>query len=98
VADVVADEAVMTPFEQVRDKTESALVRHLVDLLPEREARILRLRFGLDNDQEQTLESIGLRLKLTRERIRQLQNAALARLRLMLEDPTQFPMVAQPQV
>jgi len=95
VADTIADEQATTPFEQVRDQAEVAVVRSLVDKLSAREANILRLRFGLDNGQEQTLELIGRKLKLTRERIRQLQNVALAKLRAMLEDPRQFPALTQ---
>ncbi len=91
VAEVIADENAATPFEQFRDRTETALVRTLVAQLPEREARILRLRFGLDTGQEQTLETVGRKLKLTRERIRQLQNVALHKLRQMLESPKHFP-------
>ena len=96
VADVVADEQAVSPFEELQNQTEIAVVRHLVNRLSEREARILQLRFGLESGQEQTLETIGQKLKLTRERIRQLQNAALAKLRQMLEDPKQFPAALLP--
>lgn len=92
VAEVVADENAATPFEQLQNQTETALVRQLVESLSEREARILRLRFGLDSGQEQTLETVGRKLKLTRERIRQLQNMALQKLRQMLENPKHFPL------
>jgi RNA polymerase primary sigma factor len=92
VAEVVADENSPTPFEQLQERTETALVRQLVERLSEREAKILRFRFGLDNGQEQTLETVGRKLKLTRERIRQLQNIALQKLRQMLEDPKRFPL------
>lgn len=92
VAEVVADEHAATPFEQLQNHTETAIVRQLVARLSEREAKILRLRFGLESGQEQTLESIGSKLKLTRERIRQLQNLALHKLRQMLENPAQFPL------
>lgn len=92
VAEVVADENAATPFEQLQNQTETALVRKLVENLPEREARILRLRFGLESGQEQTLETVGRKLKLTRERIRQLQNMALQKLRQMIENPKHFPL------
>lgn len=92
IAEVVADENAATPFEQLQNQTETALVRKLVENLPEREARILRLRFGLDSGQEQTLETVGRKLKLTRERIRQVQNLALQKLRQMLENPKHFPL------
>lgn len=92
IAEVVADENAATPFDHLQNRTETALVRKLVENLPEREARILRLRFGLDTGQEQTLETIGRKLKLTRERIRQVQNLALQKLRQMLENPKHFPL------
>lgn len=92
IAEVVADENAATPFEQLQNHTEADLVRKLVNHLSEREAKILRLRFGLDSGQEQTLETVGSKLKLTRERIRQLQNLALQKLRQMLENPAEFPL------
>jgi RNA polymerase primary sigma factor len=92
IAEVIADENAATPFEQLQNQTETTLVRKLVANLPEREAQILRLRFGLDSGQEQTLETVGRKLKLTRERIRQVQNMALQKLRQMLENPKHFPL------
>lgn len=92
IAEVIADETVATPFEQIRDRTEAALIRKLMEQLSEREVQILQLRFGLDSGQEQTLDSIGRKLRLTRERIRQLQNMALQKLRRMLESPKHFPL------
>ena len=78
----------------MRRKTETKLVRKLVEHLPEREASIIRFRFGLDNGNERTLEDVGHKFKLTRERIRQLQNIALAKLRRMLEEPGAMRMAA----
>lgn len=60
------------------------LSRHLEDVLtelPDREQAIIRLRFGLDDDQVETLEEIGVRYGVSRERIRQLEAKALTRLR-----------------
>ena len=59
-----------------------------------RQARIIRFRFGLDSGGERTLEDVGRKFKLTRERIRQLQNLALSKLRKMLEDPDAMPVAA----
>ena len=94
VAEVVADENAASPFEQLREKTETVLIHELVKHLPEREARIIRFRFGLDSGGERTLEDVGRKFKLTRERIRQLQNLALSKLRKMLEDPDAMPVAA----
>ena len=60
-------------------------IRELVDQLPDREAVILRYRFGLDGEDERTLEEVGQKFGVTRERIRQLQNIALNRLRKMIQ-------------
>ena len=95
VADVVADENACTPFELMRNQTEMRMVGQLVEQLSEREARIIRFRFGLDGGEERTLEEVGKKFKLTRERIRQLQNVALEKLRRMLEDPKLFPFASQ---
>lgn len=94
IAEVVADENALSPFEQLQNGTETKIVRELVSKLSEREARIIRFRFGLDSGEERTLEDVGRKLKLTRERIRQLQNLALEKLRKMLEDPKLFPLAA----
>lgn len=86
IADLIADENTATPFESLRDRMEIGMVGHLVDKLSEREARIIRCRFGLDGGVERTLEDVGRKFNLTRERIRQLQNLALLKLRKMLEE------------
>jgi RNA polymerase primary sigma factor len=52
-----------------------------LDTLPPRDAKILRLYFGLENDREHTLDEIGKMLGVTRERVRQLRDRALKRLR-----------------
>ena len=55
----------------------------LLARLDDRERQILRLRFGLDHAREHTLEEVGKLLHLTRERIRQIEQSALANLRTM---------------
>jgi RNA polymerase primary sigma factor len=57
----------------------------LLPTLDERERKILTLRFGLDGKKELTLEEIGVKFKVTRERIRQLQNIGLQKIRKALE-------------
>ena len=54
----------------------------LLDQLSGKEARVIRLRFGLDNDSPQTLAEIGKNLQLSRERVRQIETIALHKLRL----------------
>jgi len=61
--------------------TDLNLMNEMLGSLNEREVTILRRRYGLDGEQEKTLEQIGLEYGLTRERIRQIENAALKKLR-----------------
>jgi RNA polymerase primary sigma factor len=83
--DIVQDEKAETPYEELEGKTNTAMVRELVRNLPDREATILRYRFGLDGDKERTLEEVGQKFGVTRERIRQIQNIALKKLRKVIE-------------
>jgi RNA polymerase primary sigma factor len=85
IADVVRDETADTPYEQLEDKTNTSMLRELVATLDPREAEILRYRFGLDGDPERTLEEVGQKFGVTRERIRQIQNVALNKLRKQIE-------------
>jgi RNA polymerase primary sigma factor len=94
VAEVVADEKAETPFQQLRTKFDHELIRKLVQKLPKREEKILRLRFGLDGGEEQTLEEVGEKFGLTRERIRQIQNEAFKKLRVLMENPEALPAAA----
>jgi len=66
-----------TQREALRDVLEASLTH-----LPDREARILRLYFGLDGEEPHTLEAIGQQFSVSRERIRQIKDRALVRLRL----------------
>ena len=86
LADVVADENAEVPGQSLDQGTSLEMLRELLPKLPTREATILRLRFGLDGGVEKTLEEIGAVMRLTRERIRQLQNVALAKLRRMMQE------------
>src|SRR5262249_20859405 len=86
LADIVRDENASSPYEQLEEKTVTDMLASLVDRLQPREASILRFRFGLDGGQERTLEEVGAKFGVTRERIRQLQNLALRKLRKMIEN------------
>src|SRR5438094_6586487 len=77
--DLFADENAMSPEELAEDALRARAVREALADLPDRERRILELRFGIDGD-PQSLEAIGTELELTRERVRQLETQALARL------------------
>jgi RNA polymerase primary sigma factor len=84
-AEVVQDEAADTPYEHLEEKTVTGMLQEMVGTLDERESTILRYRFGLDGGSEKTLEEVGARFGVTRERVRQIQNIALIKLRKMIE-------------
>jgi len=84
-AEVVEDENATTPYEQLEDKTVTLMLRDMVTTLPDREGTILSYRFGLDGGPERTLEDVGRKFGVTRERVRQIQNSALVKLRRMIE-------------
>lgn len=77
----VEDQNTPTPIQSAYTKLLREKVEEVLDTLPPREARILRLRFGLENGRTYTLEEVGQKFGLTRERIRQIESKALRRLR-----------------
>jgi RNA polymerase primary sigma factor len=77
----VEDEVTPSPSQLVYENMLRERVNEVLSTLSPREARILRLRFGLDNDRPYTLEEVGQKFGLTRERIRQIEGKALRRLR-----------------
>ncbi len=81
LADIVADASAPSPFDLVADGMLSGEIDKLLANLDEREQQILRLRYGLDRGEPRTLEEVGEALNLTRERIRQIERGALAKLR-----------------
>jgi RNA polymerase primary sigma factor len=82
LADVVAVSEDATPDEEAETTLRREAVRQVVGQLPEAQRAVIELRFGLARDVEgpQSLESIGKRLGLSRERVRQLESEALTRL------------------
>jgi RNA polymerase primary sigma factor len=84
-AEVVQDESADTPYEQLEEKTVTRMLQEMVKTLDPREATILRSRFGLDGGSQKTLEEVGEKFGVTRERVRQIQNIALRKLRKMIE-------------
>src|SRR5450432_2113603 len=84
-SDVVQDENATSPYENLEDKTVVNMLQDMVQHLDTREATILRFRFGLDGGTEKTLEEVGVTFGVTRERVRQIQNLALKKLRKMIE-------------
>jgi RNA polymerase primary sigma factor len=84
-AEIVEDENATSPYDNLEDKTVTGMLQDMVKHLDEREATILRFRFGLDGGSEKTLEEVGVKFGVTRERVRQIQNLALRKLRKMIE-------------
>jgi RNA polymerase primary sigma factor len=77
----IEDQVTPSPIQSTYANLLRDKVQQVLDTLPPREARILRLRFGLENGRAYTLEEVGQKFGLTRERIRQIESKALRRLR-----------------
>jgi RNA polymerase primary sigma factor len=85
LGDMIGDESAHTPSDLLSDKNMRSAVMAMLHVLDERELKIITLRFGLDGKKEMTLEEVGRKFKVTRERIRQLQNIALRKIKRALE-------------
>ncbi len=83
LGDFIENKDSPSPYEQVKDKDLSEKIRNLLSTLSPREEKIIRLRFGIGEESEYTLEEIGKRFGVSRERIRQIEKKALSRLRQM---------------
>ena len=81
VGDFIPDETAISQLEAVVSTDVREAAESILRKLDPRERRILRLRFGLETGQEHTLEEIGERFQLTRERIRQIESRAMTKLR-----------------
>jgi RNA polymerase primary sigma factor len=82
--EMIGDEEAQTPFELLRNEDLRNEMEGLLDALDDREKKIISQRFGLDGGKPKTLEDVSKTFGVTRERIRQLQNVALAKLRRAL--------------
>ena len=94
--EIVGDEDAQTPFELFRDKNMRDELSELLEVLDDRERKIIFKRFGLDGGKPETLEEVGKKFGVTRERIRQLQNIALAKLRRALAKREKPDRTARP--
>lgn len=81
LGDFVEDEDTVTPEESATNQLLKEHVQELLNGLSEREQKIIRMRFGLDDGKNHTLEEVGHEFSVTRERIRQIEAKALAKLR-----------------
>jgi RNA polymerase primary sigma factor len=82
--EIVGDDSAVDPAENLSGKNMQEEVADLLRVLDARERKIIMSRFGLDGGNSRTLEEVGIKFGVTRERIRQLQNIALAKLRRAL--------------
>ena len=90
ISDIVEDASQHQPHDLLEQKVEQETMNELLSYLDEREAKIVRMRYGLDNGEPMTLKEIGERVNLSRERVRQIENEALKRLQSILtQSPTE---------
>jgi RNA polymerase primary sigma factor len=81
LADFIEDEDTISPEESATGQLLKEQVKDMLSALTEREQKILKLRFGLEDGKQHTLEEVGQEFSVTRERIRQIEAKALAKLR-----------------
>jgi RNA polymerase primary sigma factor len=86
LSDMLADEKSLPPDKAIFSEAESEMIQKLLTDLDDREATILRLRYGLDENEPLTLKEIGAKIGLTRERIRQIEGEALQKLHKILSE------------
>lgn len=81
IADLIADNTVENPYQNLVKEANIQIVNTVLSTLSNREAEILRMRFGINVDKPMTLEEVGQHYGLTKERIRQVENKAIRKLR-----------------
>ncbi len=92
VAEIVADPNAVAAYDHMVKQGDAELLKEVLETLSERERTILTMRYGLQGDSPKTLEEVGEHYGLTRERIRQIQEEALLRLRNRIRDKEEVPV------
>ena len=92
LGEMVMDERMRSPDQELLENDVMSHIRQMMGDLDEREAAVLKMRFGLENSETHTLKEIGEKLGLTRERVRQIETEALKRLGDGLRDPFDLEM------
>ncbi|MCQ2609797.1 MAG: sigma-70 family RNA polymerase sigma factor, partial [Lachnospiraceae bacterium] len=90
VADFIADQNVISPEANAERVMLKEQIKELLDGLKDREKKVLMLRFGIEDDHPRTLEEVGKELDVTRERIRQIEDKALRKLKYRAKNLHQF--------
>jgi RNA polymerase primary sigma factor len=85
LGDFVADDAVLEPFEEASEHLQKEGVKKALEALPDRERQVIELRYGLAGKEPLTLEEVGRTFGVTRERIRQIENNTLKKLKRLPE-------------
>ncbi len=85
LGDFVADETTEEPFETATENLQREDIQRALDALPERERQVIELRYGLRGHEPLTLEEVGRAFGVTRERIRQIENNTLKKLKQLPE-------------
>lgn len=81
LGDFIEDEDTVSPEESASNQLLKEQVQDILSTLSDREQKIIKMRFGLENGKSHTLEEVGQEFAVTRERIRQIEAKALAKLR-----------------
>lgn len=84
--ELIGDEKARNPYDEINDQQLKNEMDELLDRLDRRERDILKYRYGLRGARVETLETVGRRFKITRERVRQIQNEAVGKLRQMMDE------------
>ena len=81
MGDLIADNGFESALDKLIAEADTQIIRSVINTLPEKEATIITMRFGIENEEPKTLEQVGDYFGLTKERIRQLEGRALRKMR-----------------
>jgi len=94
ISDIIEDPSQTQPHASLEKKIQVEMIQDLLGHLDDREIKILRMRYGLDNGEPMTLKEIGQRVNLSRERVRQIENDALGKLQELVAEG----QIKQPEI